>query len=1095
MRRKQVLLSSFGLIFSFYTGTLFSISDTLFESVPPSKTNIYFKNTTVFSSELNILQYPYYYNGGGVAVGDLNNDGLVDVYFTSNVKGGNKLYLNKGNFVFQDITERAGVAGISDWCSGVTMADINSDGFLDIYVSVISNVFNLKGHNQLFINNGNGTFTDQSEAFGLDIYGATSQSAFFDYDHDGDLDCFILSQSLIPNDRFPNSKKRIYVDSIFKSRLFRNEISKGQNKFTDVSAFAGIYQSDIGYGLGISVADVNNDGWEDIYIGNDFYENDYYYVNNGNGTFTESGEKTFNHFTMNSMGNDIADYNNDGQLDIITTDMLSSDEKRLKKEAVDEEPYIYDFKYTDNGFYYQYVKNCLQTNNGDGASFSETSLISGVSATAWSWAPLFADFDNDGNKDLIITSGIEKNFIDMDFLKFAKEQVKKEYSPDQNALNLQAINSMSSGASHPFLFKGDGQLMFKDVSDNWGTKKLEGCTNGAAYADFDNDGDLDLVLNSFNDTALILKNNTHQKNFIVFTLKGNDLNKNAIGAKVYLFSNGKIQYRQIIMTRGFQSSVDPRIYFGLNDLTNIDSALIVWTSQKYVTLKNLTANNHYIIQQDNAGADFVYSNYFKQNEDKFEDITDKINCDWKHKENTANDFYAQFLIPQAKSKRGPKVAIADVNKDGLDDFYVCGAYKQPGALMIQNKEGHFLRSNVALFRIDSVAEDVDAVFFDADNDNDLDLYVVSGGNMFKNNDINLLDRLYLNNGKGEFKKSINASPLIYKDKSCITTSDIDNDGDIDLFVGGFVDAENYGIPQTSYLLINNGKGIFSIKENNFENMGIVTDAEFADVNNDNYNDLVVIGEWMPVTVFINKKGEFIKTVIPNSTGLWQSVFLDDVNSDGNMDIVLGNWGYNNKFWDNKNPPLRLYIGDFDKNGNIDHLLTYITNGVEYSFLGKEKIERSLPALKKKYLYFKNFSGVPFKDAFGAWVANVKPLEAERLGSALCYGDGKGSFKMEDLPKDLQLAPVCSIGKTLQTNEFLLGGNLFEAPPYEGRYDAQPFALFNFNKNSINRIHQRNFDIIKGQVRDIKWINTAYGKVLLVARNNEKLLFYKPKLKP
>ncbi|MDB5250242.1 MAG: RNA-binding protein, partial [Segetibacter sp.] len=824
----------------------------VFTSLSPSKTNIHFANNLEKREGFGILYYLYYYNGGGVSTGDINNDGLPDIYFTANSFGNNKLYLNKGNFEFEDITENAGVGGTADWCTGTTMADVNGDGFLDIYVSAVSQSFDLQGHNQLFINNGNNTFTESSGRYGLDFSGFTTQSVFFDYDRDGDLDCYILNQSHKANENIVDTSNRRKYDPLTGDRLYRNDMNGPQKKFTDVSAEAGIYQSSLGYGLGVAVSDMNNDGWDDIYVGNDFHENDYYYVNNGNGTFTENGAKHFNHYSRFSMGNDAADYNNDGQLDLVTADMLPDDEKILKTYGSDENPDIYKLKLMKNGFQSQYSKNCLQRNNGNGSSFSETSLLSGVAATDWSWCPLFADFDNDGNKDLFISAGIVKRPVDLDYIRFVSNMTVDK-SENRSADDL-ALEKMPDGSSHPFLFKGDGNVSFKDVSSDWGTAHMKGYYNGASYADLDNDGNLDLVINCIDAEAVVLKNNAPKKNYLSVSFKGDGLNTSGIGCKAYVFQKGKMQYQELMATRGFQSSSDLCLHYGLDSSSVIDSLLVIWPNQTYQVLKNVSANKQLVVHQKDARGQFNYNTYFKAAPEVFTDLTNEIKVNWQHKENDFVDFNVQYLLPHGESTRGPKIAVADINKDGLDDFYACGAKGQAGALMIQQQGVGFVSSDSTVFNTDAASEDTDAIFFDANGDGSTDLYVVSGGNEYTGNEPALLDRLYLNNGKGHFTRSTNSLPPIFENKSCVSVTDIDKDGDTDIFVGTLANARAYGVPQTSYLLINDGKAKFSIASQHIislSNIGLVTAAAFADVNRDGWSDLIVTGEWMPLAVFTN----------------------------------------------------------------------------------------------------------------------------------------------------------------------------------------------------------------------------------------------------
>ena len=1066
-------------------------TNTLFQAMSPSQTGVKFENKLTDRDHFNILYYLYYYNGGGVATGDINNDGLTDIYFTANSKSNNKLYLNKGNFQFEDITEKAGVAGTADWCSGVTMADVNADGYLDIYVSVAAKFLDLKGHNLLYINKGDGTFSEQSEMFGLNFSGLSTQAAFFDYDHDGDLDCYLLNHSKQPHANIVDTIARRKVDSISGDRLYRNELNTGSKKFTDVSAQSGIYQSNLGYGLGISVADFNNDGWEDVFIGNDFHENDYYYINNGNGTFTESGAKHFGHYSRFSMGNDAADYNNDGQTDIITADMLPADEKTLKTYGSDENPDIYKVKLELNGYQHQYSRNCLQRNNGNGAGFSDVALMNGVSATDWSWCPLFADFDNDGKKDLFMSSGIVKRPVDLDYVRFVSDLEMKKGANQTDAYDKETINGMPDGSSHPFFFKNN-DTSFADMSNEWGTGTMKGYYNGAAYADFDNDGDVDMVINSINAPAVLLKNTISGKSQITVSFKGDSLNVNGIGAKVYVFTKQGMQYQQLMLTRGFQSSGDTKLHFGLDSLKQVDSLVVVWPDQSFQVIKNYPANKKLAANKKDASGRFIYADFFKQAAPFFTDVTSTVACNWKHIENDFVDFNVQYLIPHAQSTRGPKIAVADVNGDGLDDFYACGAKEQPGALMIQQPSGAFIASNLSEFAVDANCEDVDAVFFDADANGTNDLLVVSGGNQIPSKSTDFADRLYLNDGKGSFVKKQNAFTIQYESKSCVAVADVDKDGDMDFFLGNLASPTAFGLPKTSYLYLNNGDATFVSAGSpviELNAIGNVTAAAFTDINSDGWSDLIVTGEWMPLKIFINNKGIFKSADVASSTGLWQTVYVTDLNKDGAPDILAGNWGRNSKLWERKNGPLKLYVNDFDNNGKTEQVLAYTVNGEEFPFLAKDELERPLPVLKKAYLSYGEVAGKTVQYIFYDLFKNYLELKAEVMSSSAFINDGKGNFKRYDLSDELQLAPVMSFSP-LPNGNFMAGGNFYGVIPYEGRYDALYPAMFNWKNDQSNL--QSTVPFIKGEIRDIKKVRTKNGELLVVARNNQPLIFLKGK---
>ena len=1104
-------------------GSCSSPKDTLFTKLQPSETGIYFKNVNVDMDTLSIIDYLYYYNGAGVSVGDINNDGLPDIYFASNTNG-NSLFLNKGNFTFEDITSKAGVAGKSDWTTGVTMADVNGDGFLDIYISTVSNhnpnvqhgknhIFFSNSKNQLFINNHDNSFTESAAQWGLDIQGYNTQAVFFDYDRDGDLDMFQLQHSTHQTDAYGSITLRDKYSEVSGGKLFRND----SNHFTNVTMGSGIISSALGYGLGVAVTDVNQDGYDDIYVSNDFHENDYYYVNQANGTFKEMNQAAFGHESKFSMGNDIADINNDGWPDVMTVDMLPKDEKVLKSSLGDDPLDIYTYQ-RKFGYAHQYARNTLQLNTGRGMKFADIALYSGVAATDWSWSPLIADYNLDGRADIFVSNGIKNRPNDLDYIKFISTIQQNNSGAGTSEHDKEILQHLPPGAWHNYIFEGKADFKFADRSTEWG---FEGATlsQGAAYADLDGDGDLDLITNNMNEAAGIYKNNSREKNrdvhYLTVQLKGKSPNTFAIGAKVFLFNNGNLLFKEIQPTRGFMSSGETLLNFGLGNKPVIDSMVILWPDNTYQVIHPVAVDTIVKLLYSRNKNDTILNQQFFINQllntldhSSFSDITDRLGSNYTHKEDSYFDFNDQWFIPHELSTQGPKIAVGDVNQDRLEDFFICGAKGQAGAIFLQQKNGSFLPSaDSTVFIKDKAYEDVDANFFDADKDGDLDLYVVSGGNIYSGITPLLNDRLYINDGRGNFILSGNL-PAMNENKSVVRVADLDHDGDLDIFVGGRSISRNYSTTPASYLLMNDGKGKFSFAPTNISlqlaSLGMVTDASWTDIDKDGWLDLVVVGEWMKPVLFKNNKGILTITNLTKEdkrlTGWWCSIKTADINGDGHEDILLGNYGLNSKLTANKDYPLTMFSKDISGNGNADQILAVAKDNKYYPFLNKEDIEKQLPYIKKEFLMYGEMAGKTVGEVFEKKLDNATVFTASTLASMVLMNDGKGHFIATELPAPFQWAPIFTFHVSDYNGDgkmdILAGGNFFGTTPYEGRYDAMPLAIgFGEGNGAFKPIFPLPiaFENLRGEVRSIEPIQIAnHKKGLLMAINNEQARLFEYK---
>jgi hypothetical protein len=1061
----------------------------LFTSLKKGRTGIDFRNLLIESPELNVLNYQYFYNGSGVAVGDINNDGLVDLCFAGNMVK-NRLYLNQGNFKFKDITIQSRIAEQQGWCTGVTMVDINQDGWLDIYICRSADVEASKRRNLLFINNQDLTFTESAAQYGLADEGYSTHASFFDMDRDGDLDMFLLNHS---TNEFAGFRKEMtglkqQKNELYGSKLYRND----QGKFSNVTEQAGITSNVLSFGLGLAVFDANNDGWLDIYVSNDFNEEDYLFVNQQNGSFKEEVRRAFDYVSLFSMGCDAADFNNDGKIDLMTLDMLPEDNATQKMHS-GAENYDKVQMLFQNGFHYQFSRNMLQLNNGDG-TFSEIGQLAGVSNTDWSWSALFADYDLDGYKDLFVSNGYVKDYTNMDFLRFSAELANAaERKLDQNELIQALLKKMPGSKTENYLFQNQGGLHFVKKTKDWGLGGL-GFSAGAAYADFDNDGDLDLVVNKIDEPAGVYRNNAetltpHQ--YLKIQLQDQAPNVEGIGALVHLYTERQQQTQQQMPSRGYASSVERSLIFGLGKSTQADSVVVIWTDGQKQVLTNVKSKQSLRIKKA--------ANLGIQTSTASATLFNPANLlSYTHQENKFQDFKTQPLLPHFLSRCGPRLAQGDVNGDGREDLYIGGVKGAAGRLYLQSTNGTWQAQNNAVFQDDAASEDGAAIFFDADQDRDLDLYVTSAGYEFSENDPALQDRLYLNDGRGHFSKNPSALPSETNSAACVKAADIDGDSDLDLFVGGYVTPGKYPLAPPSSILINNGKGQFSdltpSLAPDLQHLGLVRDALWADLNGDQQPDLVVLGEWMPVQVFLNQKARLSRSAQwspAQSSGWWNRILAADFDGDGDMDLVGGNLGNNAQFKASTAEPLKLHYKDFMGSGAINPILSYYIGGQSYPAASRDDLLEQLVFLKKKYTSYAAYANATITDIFTPeQLQDAQVLECTQLQSCYFENTGKG-FKIRALPASAQFSPIYALHSAdLNADGHLdllaLGNNQSSRVKF-GHYSAnRGLVLLGDGRGGFEALPPHRTGLhLRGDVRDLAFMN---GR-LFVGINNGELQAY------
>ncbi|WP_423148565.1 VCBS repeat-containing protein [Rubrolithibacter danxiaensis] len=1085
-----------------------SEAQTLFSLVPAKDTHIDFENRLIENDSLHVMNYEYLYNGNGVGVADFNNDGLNDLFFSANTTS-YKLYINKGGFKFEDITVKANVKGNGTWATGVSIADVNGDGLPDIYVCHSGKYPASKLSNELFIHqgvkDGHPVFKEMAKEYGLDAPGTQStQAAFFDYDRDGDLDMFLLNHSNHTYNPLLNTRKiRATFSKEFGNRLFRNDVKNGICTFQEVTTEAGIVNNPLNFGLSVTISDLNKDGWPDIYTTSDYSEQDYLYINNKDGSFKESIRNAMGHISKYAMGADIADYNNDGLSDVITLDMLPEDNHRQKMLRGPDEYDMYHLL-VDSGYYHQQMRNMLQLNSGAGPDgtlhFSEIGQLAGISNTDWSWSALLADFDNDGWKDLFVSNGYLRDFTDMDFLKYTVANAQKDALKSGTVVfkTYDLVKKMPSNKLHNYIFQNNHNLTFTDRSTSWGID-APSVSNSSAYADLDNDGDLDLIVNNINEPVMIYRNNAELLNsgYIRIQLIGKGMNTSALGAKVYIETDSVTQYQEKYGVRGYQSSVDPVLLFGLGKSATIKSVRVIWPDGKETHLHNLKANQLLTLKQadahETASSTIVPPPLFT-------DVSRQSDISFKHTENQFIDFKGEPLMPYQLSKMGPALAKADVNKDGFEDVFVGGAIEQSGKLFLGKSDGRFEPAPVQPWEKDAAAEDVNAVFFDSNKDGNLDLWIVSGGNEYDNGAPEYQDRLYLGDGTGQFTKAENALPQMLSSKQAVAVADFDKDGDEDIFVGGMGLPGSFPLSSRSWLLRNdliNGAvkftDITSDLSDGLVNPGMVSSACWQDIDADGYPELIIAGHWMPIRIFKNLKGKLTdiseSAGLKNTEGLWSAIIPADVNSDGKMDFIAGNWGLNNQFKASPDMPVTIYASDFNNDGALDPVMSYYIQGKNYPSASRDELLDQIVQMRKRFVKYADYADITIDELFSKeQLEKSAKLYCRELASSILLNDGKGAFQIKHLPVEAQFSTVFVVlwddfdkdGK----NDLLLSGNFYPYRVQLGKNDAGHGLFLKGNgTGEFSKADESGF-YVPGDVRGMIQIKSKSGKNKIVIVKND-----------